>query len=232
MLNSPAQRRQRGVSLIEMMVGVVVGLFIIGGALALFATSAVGSRRTVADARVQQDLRNIADLVARDLRRAGYWGNSQAGTKAVSASSTVTTPNPYSTIDRTESSTEGAFSYAFSRDTTEDNAKGDNESFGFSVTAAGELQMQTSNGTVSTLNDVGYTKVTAFSVTDNSPAAIWLGYRCETVKPIGSPETPYVFVRRYDISITGQSALDSNVVRTLKTTVRVRNDRVEGNCDS
>ena len=71
--------RQRGLSLVEMMVGLTVGLFITGAAL-LAAVNATGeNRRLMLEARLLQDLRATMDLVTRSLRRAGYWGNAQAG---------------------------------------------------------------------------------------------------------------------------------------------------------
>ena len=72
-------QRQRGLSIIELLIGVAVGLFILGGALKLFGDYINNNRRLVLETRVNQDMRAAADLIARDLRRAGYWGNSIAG---------------------------------------------------------------------------------------------------------------------------------------------------------
>ncbi|MBH9554348.1 PilW family protein [Inhella gelatinilytica] len=221
---------QRGVSLVELLVGVTAGLFVMVGALSLFATSVQNTRRMVAESRVQQDLRNIADVVTRDLRRGGYWQNAPAGTVATGAGTTVTVANVYSPISATESSAAGGFSYAYSKDA--DNTLATGESFGFSI-SDGVLSMQTASGVSYPLNDAAYTTVTAFSVEepDAMAAGIWLGYRCETVKSVATPGAPYIFVRQYNLSITAQSALDSSIVRTLETTVRVRNNRLTGNCD-
>lgn len=224
-----ANQKQRGVTLVEMMVGIAVGLVIIGGALSLMATNVRGTRQIVADTRLEQDLRNIADLVTRDLRRAGYWGQSVEGTKTLNSGTTRTATNPYIDVAATTGGS-GGFSYAFSRDSVENNTKGSNEDFGFSLTD-GELRMQTATSTSAPLNDVHYTMITGFSVTDISPEVIWLGYRCETVKNPGGINVPYLYVRRYNVTITGQSVLDTSVTRTLKTSVRVRNDKVTGDCD-
>jgi prepilin peptidase dependent protein B len=65
-------RRQRGLSIIELMVGVAIGMFIIGGAIKLFVDMFGNNRRLLIETRVNQDLRATADIIARDLRRAGY----------------------------------------------------------------------------------------------------------------------------------------------------------------
>jgi len=91
------KRPQRGLSLVELLVGATIGLFIAGGALSLFALNVSSSRQLLAEARLNQDLRSAVDLMTRDLRRAGYWGNAIQGTIAIGATA-VTTPNPYSTL--------------------------------------------------------------------------------------------------------------------------------------
>jgi len=230
MLNRASYRRQRGFSLIELMVGITIGLFIIAGTLILFTGNLAENRRLVAQTRVEQDLRSIADLMTRDIRRAGYWGNAVKGTIAIGATAT-TTANPYSATTVTPSSSSAALQYYFSRDTVEDDALDSNEYFGYQLSSTGQIQMQTASGVnPSALNDSNYTIITSFSITDSSPATLSLGYRCPAVCSAGTPNCPQMFVRRYDIVLTGQSKLDPSVVRTLRTSVRVRNDRTTGSC--
>jgi type IV pilus assembly protein PilW len=222
--------RQRGLSVIELLVGVAVGLFLVTGAISLFFTNMSTSRRTLADARVEQDLRVIGDLITRDLRRAGYWGNSINGTIAVGTGS-ATTPNPYSAASATASTSSGQVTYEFSRDATENDTLDANESFGFRFNSTnGTMEMQTSSGTWQPLNDPNFVRITSFSLTDNSPSTISLGYRCPTTCSAGTPNCPTVAVRRYDMVINAQSALDSTVVRSLETRVRLRNDQMTGQC--
>jgi len=228
-LNRTSYRRQRGFSLIEVMVGIAVGLFIISGTLILFTGNLAENRRLVAQTRVEQDLRSIADLMTRDIRRAGYWGNAIKGTTAIGATAT-TASNPYAATTVTPSSSSAALQYYFSRDAVEDDALDPNEYFGYQL-SSGQIQMQTASGVApSALNDSNFTVITSFSITDSSPSALSLGYRCPAVCSAGTPNCPQMFIRRYDIVLTGQSKLDPSVVRTLRTTVRVRNDRTTGSC--
>lgn len=223
-------RSQGGLSLVELMVGLAIGLIVTTGAISLFVTNVSTSRRTLADTRVQQDLRTIADLITRDLRRAGYWGNAIQGTIAI-GTGTTTTSNVYVPISPSVSNTDGQITYNFSRDVTENNALDGNEQFGFRRNGTdGTVEMLTGVNTWQALNDPRYVRITALKLTDSSPSSISLGYRCPINCSPGSAGCPTVQVRRYDLSITGQSVLDSSVVRTLETKVRVRNDQMAGQC--
>lgn len=62
------------------------------------------------------------------------------------------------------------------------------------------------------LTDPNVVQITDFSITDNTKTATGSGLN--------------VSVREYTISITGQLAADTSVVRTLQETIRVRNDRL------
>lgn len=89
-------RRQRGLSLVELMVGVAVGLFVVAGATMLVANQLGDNRRLLLETQIQQDLRAAADIVARDIRRSGYWGAAQTGVWY--AGSPGVTANPYTNL--------------------------------------------------------------------------------------------------------------------------------------
>ncbi len=231
MLNStlstrgPSARRARGLSLVELLVGVTVGLFIVGGALTLFARNVVGSRQLLAETRLNQDLRNATDLITRDLRRAGFWGNAIQGTIAIGATA-VTTTNPYKAL--TSASSE--VTYEFSTDAVENNAlnaSGD-EQFGARLNN-GALQLQVSNGTWTDITDARSMTVTAFAITPTT-TAIDLGGFCAKTCAAGTLNCPTVTMRSFTILVTGQSVSNANVQRSLRSTVRPRNDALDGVC--
>jgi type IV pilus assembly protein PilW len=66
--------RQTGLSLIELMVAIAIGLFLLAGAVTIFSTS----KRTYVEqedsARIQENLRFALEAISRDLRMAGYFG--------------------------------------------------------------------------------------------------------------------------------------------------------------
>lgn len=68
--------RQRGLSLVELMVSMLVGLFLVGGILQLFIGTKQTYRFTQSLSRVQENGRFVHQLLARDLRMAGFSGCS------------------------------------------------------------------------------------------------------------------------------------------------------------
>jgi len=60
----------RGLSLVELMVGITVGLFIVAAATTLVASQLTDNRRLLTETQLQQDLRASLDIISRQLRRA------------------------------------------------------------------------------------------------------------------------------------------------------------------
>jgi type IV pilus assembly protein PilW len=67
-------RRQHGLSLIELMIAVVIGLILIGGLIQVYLSSKQSYNAQEQLARMQESGRFAMDLITRDLRRAGYTG--------------------------------------------------------------------------------------------------------------------------------------------------------------
>lgn len=222
---APAVRARpaRGLSIVEMMVGLVIGLFIIGAALTLFARNVAGTRQMLAETRLNQDLRAAADLITRDLRRAGFWGNAIQGTIAIGTSS-VTAPNPYSGVATSTSE----IGYRFSTDNTENNVLDNAEQFGVRLNS-GALQLQTASGTWTDITDSRAMTVTALSITPTA-TTLGLGQFCAKTCAVGSAGCPTMTVNSFVVTVTGQSASDSALRRSLRSTVRVRNDALSGSC--
>ena len=61
------------------MVGVAIGLFVVAAASMLVVTQLSDNRRLTLETQVQQDLRASADIITRELRRAGHWGKARDG---------------------------------------------------------------------------------------------------------------------------------------------------------
>jgi prepilin-type N-terminal cleavage/methylation domain-containing protein len=66
----PLRKFQRGFSLIELMIALVVGLVVSGAALALVAAIIKSNSETVRATRLTQELRATVEVIVRDLRRA------------------------------------------------------------------------------------------------------------------------------------------------------------------
>jgi len=87
------RRRQAGLSMVELMVGVAIGLFVVAGATMAVSNQLGDNRRLMLETQIQQDLRAAADVIARDLRRSGYWASAQGG--VWHAGAVAVASNPY-----------------------------------------------------------------------------------------------------------------------------------------
>ena len=67
---------QRGVSLIELMVALVVGLILLTGLIQVYLSTKQSYNAQEQLARMQESGRFAMDLITRDLRRAGFWGGN------------------------------------------------------------------------------------------------------------------------------------------------------------
>jgi Tfp pilus assembly protein PilW len=65
-----------GFSLVELMVGLVAGLILLGSVLTLVAANMQNNSLVVRDMRVNQESRALASVMTRELRRNGYYGDS------------------------------------------------------------------------------------------------------------------------------------------------------------
>lgn len=96
---------QRGLSIVELMVGITIALFILAGATLVLTSQLDSNRRLLLDAQLQQDLRTTADMISRDVRRAGYWGKAYCNVWPAAAPAdqggdpaNCTQSNPYRTM--------------------------------------------------------------------------------------------------------------------------------------
>lgn len=224
MKNFAVRTRQRGLSLVEVLVGITVGFFVLGATIVLVVGLGGENRRLLLEARLNQDMRAAMDIVTRDLRRAGYWQNAQAGAWYLGqvGSPVSYADTGYPTVSPAPGQTAtNQITYAYSKDNND--ATGADEQFGFRL-SSGALQMNIGSG-YQDLTDLGSTVVTAFTVTPRAPQVIQIA--CVTTCTVNCPTLE---VREYQIALTARSAADATVVRTMRSDVRVRNDRTTGAC--
>jgi type IV pilus assembly protein PilW len=183
---------------------------------------------------VNQDIRAAADLVARDLRRAGYWENASAG---------IAASNPYAAASQPSSS---EITYAYARNG--DNVLDNNEQVGFRrqvVGGVGVLQVQEGLNNWQAITDPGTVDITAFSVTATAPTLVndmsrycACLYRltctaADMTDPSRNPAGPRTMtIPSYQIVLTGRAVGDAAIERTINEGVRVRNPVLTGGCPS
>jgi type IV pilus assembly protein PilW len=214
MLKRPAL--QRGLSLIELLIGIVIALFIAATGSTLLIGHLRESRALLLETRLSQDLRTASDAVARELRRAGYWGHAGSGA------------NPYAALAPGAAPSDSV-GLRYSMDAAENDAVDSNEQFGFRL-RAGALELLLGAGNWQALTDVGIFTVTEFRV---SPEVqdVSLASFCPTPCASGAGQCPpHQQVRSMAVVITAVLVSDSRVSRTVRTNVRVRSDDVVGSC--
>lgn len=222
----PIRQPQCGLSLIELLVGMALGLMVVAAALVLVAGQLRDSRGLVLESRLMQDLRTASDLIVRDLRRAGYWGDASRGVWRPGVHDLA--PNPYAAL-APDGAASDVITFSYSQDAAEDGAVDSNEQFGFRL-RNGAVQMRIGGSGWQTMTDAGTLEVTQLRI---APAheTVTLDGLCLNPCPADSATCPpQLTMRSLAISITGRAPDDATVVRSLRSRVRLRNDTVSGAC--
>ena len=218
---APLSRRQRGLSLVELMVGITIGLFVVAAASLVVTSQLTDNRRLLLELQVQQDLRATADVISRELRRAG---GRQLAAEGVWSEANPATANPFGTITPTPTlppHTEIRFDY-------ERGIGLQPLGFRFEKSGAtgnvGVIQSHIGNGWQD-LTDRSTMDVITFTVTPHTPAIPDLVIPCPRLCPAGNNLCwPKLKVRAYEVAIEARARTDDRIKRRLVSEVRLRND--------
>ncbi|HTP72506.1 MAG TPA: hypothetical protein VML58_09830 [Burkholderiaceae bacterium] len=217
------RRQQVGLSMVELMVGVAIGLFVVAGATMAVSNQLGDNRRLALETQIQQDLRASADVIARELRRSGYWARAQDGVWYAGATSVVT--NPYTQVTPASGVTSDV-RFGYSRGAVENNVVDVNEQTGFRL--SGNAIQMLNGGQWQALTDSSTLRITDFRVTlltQDVPLA------CFNPCPVGATACPPTqTVRDVRVEISGAAVFDPSVQRNARSQVRLRNDVVNGAC--
>lgn len=215
--------RQRGLSLIELMVGITIGLFIVAGATMLAGSQLGENRRLIIETQIQQDLRAAADIITRELRRAGYDSHPEMliWAPALSASGVAEPANRSYRVGVNLNTVAGdkvAFKY--------DRPGGGVPDFGYRL-VNGTIRFRVDDQ-MQDLTDRNTVEVTNFQVTREAAHTEQLA--CTKLCPDTTQSCwPTISITDLTISITGRSTIDPNFSRTVTSRVRLRNDGVTFN---
>ena len=215
--------RQRGLSLVEMMVGVAIGLIVVAAAAMLTATQLADNRRLLLETQVQQDLRATADIIVREVRRSGYWARSRQGVWSANA---LPVRNAYTGVTL-PAATEIRMAYSDAREATElleDNAVGASESRGFRLNG-GVVETLLGAGGWQALTDGATLRVNELRIQINPVDTVRAMCPTDCIG-VGGPEAcwPTLTVRAVTVFIDGVAVSDAAVRRTVRSSVRLRND--------
>ena len=241
-----------GFSLIELMVGLSIGMVLTGVVINIYMTNVKGNADNLKVSMLNQELRSLLHLIDRDIRRAGYWA-AVPGTDDLTADPFMNNMNDLYIAERTGESADSCVTYAYDQDKDKlvgvgasataapFNAPpydtGNMEQFGFRLNNSA-VEMRTGLAVASETDydcDAGaWTRVTDanneivgvnFSLTTQY-LNVTNGAACtpSTTDCCNSGDACQL-IRDVFISITGRLANDVNVVKTVTALTRIRNDK-------
>jgi prepilin peptidase dependent protein B len=236
-----ARRAAHGLSIVELMVGITISMFILAGATLVLTTQLDNNRRLLLEAQLQQDLRTAADMISRDVRRAGYWGRAYCNVWPGSLDlANCPAANPYNAMAPNDApAPDGTDELVYARSTDAEGGADFNlddgaldatagrprERVGFRWNADNEtIDYLVGNNNWQALTDPAVLRVTQFNMTINTqvlpvPCA---AVDCQALGPqCGGPVT----VRSRDLTFTivARAVHDAGVQRSLRENVRLRN---------
>lgn len=244
MLTKPL--RQRGLGLVELMVGITVGLIVAAGASMVAVNQINEHRRIMLETQIQQDLRLAADLLQQDLRRAGFRGQSEQGVWAPptgvgtldETAGLPATTNNYAAVVAANDSSANSITYTYARrigTTVGAAAPRSAEQFGFRWDKSAKVLyvrvgIVNGNDNWQPVTDPDSVKITNFVVQlieDSTDVGDFCAQACGAT-PL--PACPKHVVRRVSFTIEGEARHDPLVKRTVSGVERLRSDLITGSC--
>lgn len=210
---------QRGLSIVELMVGIAIGLIVVAAASLLMSGQLNENRRLLAETQLQQDLRAATDIITRELRRAGA---------DVEVGSLMTLWYPGRTAPV------GAHRFAEPL-TPLTGATANDVSFTYNpgVGASAQFGFKLENGAIKTLMRAGgwqeltdprVMTVTSFVITRDPDSSIQVP--CAKPCPVTNDAAcwPTLNVRNLSVAITASARSVPGIDRSIQSRVRLRND--------
>ncbi|MDT8370862.1 MAG: prepilin-type N-terminal cleavage/methylation domain-containing protein [Gammaproteobacteria bacterium] len=195
-------KKQAGITLIEMMIALILGLLVSSAIIAIFISNIKSSSENIRMIQLNQELRTVMNFMSDELKRAGYSANRQNSDFIKDYKPSI--PN----------------CILYSYDVDLNGLQTSDERFGFKLDAAvikwinnrASATTYTTDcdaGTWQPLTDIDTANITAFTLI---PTA---------VKTASST----LFVQNLEIELTGEISLNPGTAsRTIVETIRVRNE--------
>lgn len=216
--------KQRGASLMEVLVAMTISLVVTASMVALLSNSLQSASRIVKMTKLSDDLRTAMQVMSRDVRRSNYtadavycFGNPDCGTDG-----SVSLPG-----DVTIGISNDCFTFLLDRDhdgdATENNAGGFRR---ITTNGVGLMQMWVGNSAPNcaasdanwaNLTDPESMEITAFSVDDD------LSYT-EVIYDNGFGLQTFQKVRKLRMTIDGRLLVDTDIHRSIADVIKLRNN--------
>lgn len=187
---------QTGLTLIELMIALVLGVLVSAGVITVFITNVKSTTENIKMVHLNQELRSVMNFISGEIKRAGYSANSDENYMSAWDTSTANC-----VIYSYDQNADGSV-YAAGTDRLGFRLSGNVISWGQSITSctAPVLNWQP-------LTDIGTANITALNITPNPIVA-------------GT-----VTINQIEVSIVGETSLNPDTVtRTITEIIRVRNE--------
>lgn len=204
------RKKQRGVSLVEILIGLSISMIIAVAVLGIFTNAIDGSQRILGTGKLERDLNAIMDSIVADVQRTGYWSN---------ATSSSTNPFYASGTDITTNVAANCITFAYDRSQT--GAVSDSNKFGYRL-GTSAIQFRPTGSTfacsAAASNWVDFTDpntivITAFTTSLNTIA----------VNPSsGTDTTSY---RTLTLTISAYLKNASTTTKTITRTIKLYNNK-------
>ena len=207
---------QKGLTLIEMMIALVLGLFVTAAIITVFSTNVRTNTENLKMIRLNQELRGAMTLMVDELKRAGYSGDSTIST-FMDQTNFTTTCASYSYDINANSSYDSVEHYGFRLDETNNEID-----WGSGLTVD---NLDCSTGTWQAITDPNIAEITTldFDITGSINTGGVSGVTALTT-------TTGVSVYDVTITLTGTADLPpagpdvNDPRRTITETIRIRNE--------
>lgn len=238
------RRSQRGLGLVELMVGITVGLIVTAGASMVAVNQINEHRRLMLETQIQQDLRTAADLIQQDIRRAGFRGMTGLGVWAPASGvgtaqevqALAPNVNTYSPIVIGDDEHSITYSYARTLNSSNKDAPLSNEYFGVQFarqTLYLQVGMVDDKPNWQPITDPDTIEILSFKIHPVTQLVDLADFCDKVCTGTGCAAGPQQEVRRVEITLQGRATHDKkNVVRTISVSERLRADNVTGACPS
>jgi type IV pilus assembly protein PilW len=241
MFISHSLQRQKGAGLVELMIGMAIGLIIVAAAATVYVTTVRGGADTLRSAKLNIELRGAMDIMVAEIRRAGYlWFDAD----------TDLSTNPFMQAN-TNLTLVGSDCLLFAYDANANNVADTSDQFGFKKNGSkvsmrlGGTAPSTSAGCSAagdswegiTDDNIIIVDTLTFAVTyqclNSKTGAGSANQACATGNAIynaasaAAVKSDLVEIRNVAITLVGHHKDDTQTSMSLSQSVRVRNDRVQ-----
>jgi prepilin peptidase dependent protein B len=216
------RRQLAGFTLTELLVALVINVLVLTSLLGVFISNLNHYTTSINTNRLNQQLQAVMQLMTSDIRRAGYWSNSQTSV------GTDTNSNPFVVTGSTDVTIGGTggncilFTYDHNGTGTlpSISTTADDDRYGYRL-QSGAIQTRPWGATFSCSAAASNWE----NVTDPSVTITALSFTLSTQTLSTGLGASTLITRSIDITLTGQLTSNTAITKTLTQHIRIRNDK-------